>query len=110
MVCYFHNQLIFDNSGPLPWSAFTKYNIYQLRALRIQSYTTYSLLLQESFRLSLFPVLDGKRSWAGHDPTQSKMTAENAIANTDNMAWAQLLRATNTRLVHPNSHAMLAYI
>ena len=72
VVCYFHNQLIFDNSGPLPWSAFTKYNIYQLRALRVQSYTTYSLLLQESFGLlgCLFPVLDGKG--AGQDMTPPK--------------------------------------
>ena len=34
-----------------------------------------------------------KRSWAGCDPTQSKMAVDRSVANTGDTAWAQLLTA-----------------
>ena len=34
-----------------------------------------------------------KRIWVGCDPAQSKMAADKSVANTGDMAWAQLLTA-----------------
>ena len=43
-----------------------------------------------------------KRSWVGHDPTWSRTTVENAIANTGSLVWAQFLIHTTTGLDHPS--------